>query len=115
MADAKSEIVGTYFLTPNQAGGGSHVCNCGFATSLSHRRKGIAKLLVEHSMKEAVQAGFLDMQFNFVVSTNEVALRIWHRCGFETVGRLPRAFKHPSKGFVDAIVMYKHLVSPQAS
>jgi len=49
------------------------------------------------------------MQFNFVVSTNERAVRTWQRCGFEVVGRLPRAFNHPSQGLVDALVMYKHL------
>jgi ribosomal protein S18 acetylase RimI-like enzyme len=47
------------------------------------------------------------MQFNFVVSTNDRAVRLWHSLGFETVGRLPAAFHHPARGFVDALVMYK--------
>jgi hypothetical protein len=49
------------------------------------------------------------MQFNFVVSTNERALRLWHGCGFEIVGRLPFAFAHPRQGYVDAFVMYRSL------
>jgi ribosomal protein S18 acetylase RimI-like enzyme len=49
------------------------------------------------------------MQFNFVVSTNEGALKLWNKLGFATVGRLPTAFNHPSKGYVDALVMYKWL------
>src|SRR5947209_1497204 len=46
------------------------------------------------------------MQFNFVVSTNERAVRLWQSFGFEIVGRLPEAFEHPSLGWVDALVMF---------
>lgn len=49
------------------------------------------------------------MQFNLVVSTNEGAVRLWQRLGFSIVGTLPEAFKHPTKGYVDAFVMFKHL------
>jgi ribosomal protein S18 acetylase RimI-like enzyme len=51
------------------------------------------------------------MQFNFVVSTNERAVRLWESMGFEIVGRLPLAFHHPSLGYVDALVMFQHLYS----
>ena len=49
------------------------------------------------------------MQFNFVVSTNERAVRLWQSLGFEVVGRLPRVFQHPVHGDVDALVMYRAL------
>jgi ribosomal protein S18 acetylase RimI-like enzyme len=49
------------------------------------------------------------MQFNFVVSTNERAVRLWESCGFSVVGRLPGAFAHPALGFVDALVMFRTL------
>ena len=49
------------------------------------------------------------MQFNFVVSTNERAVRLWQSLGFEIVGRLPLAFRHPSLGYVDALVMFQAL------
>jgi ribosomal protein S18 acetylase RimI-like enzyme len=49
------------------------------------------------------------MQFNFVVSTNQRTVRLWQSCGFEIVGRLPRAFQHPTLGLVDAFVMYRDL------
>ena len=49
------------------------------------------------------------MQFNFVVATNERAVQLWQSLGFDIVGRLPAAFKHPSCGFVDALVMYRLL------
>jgi ribosomal protein S18 acetylase RimI-like enzyme len=49
------------------------------------------------------------MQFNFVISTNERAIKTWRAYGFEVVGTLPGAFRHPERGFVDAFVMYKQL------
>jgi ribosomal protein S18 acetylase RimI-like enzyme len=52
------------------------------------------------------------MQFNFVVSSNESAVRLWRRLGFEIVGTLPRAFRHATKGYVDAHVMYRSLEHP---
>ena len=33
VADDDGQIVGTYFLRPNQKGGGSHVANCGYITA----------------------------------------------------------------------------------
>jgi ribosomal protein S18 acetylase RimI-like enzyme len=49
------------------------------------------------------------IQFNFVASTNELAVRLWQKLGCEIVGRLPMAFHHPVQGYVDALVMYKRL------
>lgn len=57
----------------------------------------------------AKDAGFLALQFNFVVSTNGPALALWEDLGFAIVGTLPRAFRHPTRGFVDAYVMYRWL------
>ena len=54
-------------------------------------------------------AGFLAMQFNFVVSSNERAVRLWKFLGFGIVGRLPAAFRTPSGDYVDALVMFKPL------
>ena len=62
-----------------------------------------------HSLERARQRGFRAMQFNFVVSSNERAVRLWLKSGFEIVGRLPKAFEHPTVGLVDAYVMYRQL------
>jgi ribosomal protein S18 acetylase RimI-like enzyme len=105
-------IVGTYFLRANHRGGGSHVANCGYVTDTSQTGRGIARAMCQHSLAEARRRGFRAMQFNFVVSTNERAVRLWHQLGFATVGRLPRAFVHPSRGEVDALVMYRNLDEP---
>ena len=102
-------VLGTYFLKANQQGGGSHVANCGYVTSVEAQGRGIARAMCMHSLERAKQRGFRAMQFNFVVSTNERPVKLWLSLGFETVGRLPRAFAHPEIGLVDALVMYRPL------
>ena len=109
VAEEDRRILGTYFLRANQAGGGSHVANCGYMTSPAAQGRGIARAMLEHSLSWARTRGFRAMQFNFVVSSNVRAVRIWQGYGFEIVGRLPAAFEHPELGFVDAFVMYKSL------
>ncbi len=105
----EGQIVGTYYLRTNQAGGGSHVTNCGYATSTKARGRGVARQMCLHSLELARSSGFKAMQFNFVVSTNEVAVRLWKALGFEVVGILPGAFAHPGIGYVDALVMFQKL------
>jgi len=102
-------LLGTYYLKANQQGGGAHVANCGYVTAAAAQGRGIARAMCLHSLENAKQRGFLAMQFNFVVSTNERAVKLWSSLGFEIVGRLPRAFEHPEHGFVDALVMYRSL------
>jgi len=109
--DEESGIVGAYYIKPNQGGGGSHVCNCGYAVAEKARGRGVAALMCEHSQHEARRMGFRSMQFNFVIASNESAVHLWKKLGFETVGRLPQAFRHPTRGYVDAFVMFKHLRS----
>ena len=103
------DIVGTYYIRPNQGGGGRHVCNCGYMTGVAARGRGIARQMCEHSLDYARSCGYRAMQFNFVVSTNERAVWLWQSLGFEIVGRLPAAFNHPAYGYVDALVMYQAL------
>lgn len=102
-------VLGTYFLKANQLGGGAHVANCGYVTAAAAQGRGIARAMCLHSLERAKERGFRAMQFNFVVSTNERAVKLWLSFGFEIVGRLPGAFEHPEKGFVDALVMYREL------
>jgi ribosomal protein S18 acetylase RimI-like enzyme len=102
-------VAGTYFLKANQKGGGAHVANCGYMTAPHATRRGVARAMCAHSFERARGRGFRAMQFNFVVSTNERATRLWQSFGFEIVGRLPRAFEHPKLGFVDALVMFREL------
>jgi ribosomal protein S18 acetylase RimI-like enzyme len=102
-------IAGTYILRPNQPGGGSHVANAGFMVSASARGQGIGRAMAEHCLTEARRLGYRAMQFNYVISTNTSAIRLWRELGFEIVGTLPSAFRHPKKGYVDVYVMYRSL------
>jgi L-amino acid N-acyltransferase YncA len=109
VVEEDNQILGTYYIKTNQGGPGSHVCNCGYMVSQKARGKGLATAMCEHSQKVATELGYKAMQFNFVASSNEGAVRLWNNLGFETVGRLPNAFKHPAQGYIDALVMYKWL------
>ena len=103
------KILATYYIKTNQLGSGSHVCNCGYMVSSQARGRGLATLMCEHLQEIARQFGYKATQFNFVAATNEGAVRLWNKLGFDTVGRLPKAFLHPVRGYVDALVMYKWL------
>ncbi len=109
VAEDGGEILGTYYLRTNQQGGGNHVCNCGYMTGAAAAGKGVARQMCAHSIEHAKARGYKAMQFNFVVSTNERAVRLWQGMGFQVVGTLPNAFDHPQQGFVDALVMYNEL------
>lgn len=107
--DEEGVVLGTYYLRPNQQGPGDHICNCGYIVAESARGQGAATNMCRHSQQEAVEKGFAGMQYNLVASTNQGAVRVWQREGFEIVGTIPRAFRHPRHGLVDAYVMYKDL------
>ena len=109
VAEEDGDVVGSYYLRANQSGGGSHVANCGYMTAVTASGRGVARTMCAHSLTHAESRGFRAMQFNFVVSTNERAVRLWESFGFEIVGRLPEAFLHPHAGYVDAYVMYRKL------
>lgn len=109
VAEEAGEILGTYYLRPNQAGGGRHICNCGYMTDAAATGRGVARAMCRHSLDHARQRGYRGIQFNFVVSTNERAVALWQSFGFEIVGRLPEAFQHPTRGYVDALVMFRRL------
>jgi ribosomal protein S18 acetylase RimI-like enzyme len=109
VAEMDGTVVGTYYIRPNQGGGGKHVCNCGYMTSAEAAGRGIARAMCRHSLEYARKRGFRGMQFNFVVATNARAVSLWQSFDFEIVGRLPEAFLHPELGFVDALVMFRSL------
>jgi L-amino acid N-acyltransferase YncA len=109
VAEEEGKILGTYYMRPNQAGGGRHVCNCGYMTDPAARGRGVARRMCGHSLEHARARGYRAMQFNFVVSTNAPAIRLWQSLGFEIVGTLPLAFNHPQHGYVDAHVMFRAL------
>ena len=109
VAERDGKVVGTYYLRPNQAGGGAHVANCAYMSAGWATGQGVARAMCTHSLAQAKARGFRAMQFNFVVASNTRAVALWQTFSFQIVGRLPAAFEHPRLGFVDAYVMYRAL------
>jgi GNAT superfamily N-acetyltransferase len=109
LAEQDGAIVGTYSLRPNHVGLGDHVANAGYMVAPQARGRGIGGVLCEHSMEMARQSGFRAMQFNLVVVSNEVAVRLWQKHGFRIVGRVPGAFRHAQHGLTDVYVMHRFL------
>lgn len=111
VAEAEGEILGTYYIKSNHAGGASHICNCGYVTAAAAQGRGIASAMCRHSLEEAPRLGYRAMQYNLVLASNDGAVRLWQKLGFEIVGTLPAAFDHPGLGPVDAFVMWKDLTA----
>ncbi|MEQ9404389.1 MAG: N-acetyltransferase [Cyclobacteriaceae bacterium] len=103
------KILGTYFIKPNQSGLGSHIANAGYMVHPEAHGKGIGKQLCEHSLETAKVLGYKAMQFNIVVSTNEVAVSLWEKYGFTIIGTIPNGFNHQQLGLVDAYIMHRDL------
>jgi L-amino acid N-acyltransferase YncA len=110
VAEYDGRVVGTYIVKPNQPGLGSHVANAAFMVARDTEGAGVGRRMAEHCLSEARRMGFRGMQFNFVISTNTRAIHLWNQLGFEIVGTLPGAFRHPEKGYVDVYVMFRSLL-----
>jgi ribosomal protein S18 acetylase RimI-like enzyme len=104
-----NHILGAYTLRPNQVGRGNHVGTASFIIDAAVQGQGLGTELGRHCLEAARELGFRAMQFNFVVSTNQPAVKLWKGLGFEIVGVLPEAFRHNTAGFVDVYVMYRML------
>lgn len=103
------KIVGTFFIKANQPDLGSHICNAGYMVSPHAKGKGIGRKMAEFSLIEAQKSGYQAMQFNFVVKSNEVAVKLWISLGFEIIGEIPEAFQHQEIGLTNALIMYRKL------
>jgi ribosomal protein S18 acetylase RimI-like enzyme len=106
---SNSKIVGTFFLKDNQPDLGSHICNAGYMVSPKAKGKGIGRKMAEFSLIEAKNLGYRAMQFNFVVKSNEVAVKLWLALGFEIIGEIPEAFEHKEYGLTNALILYRKL------
>ena len=103
------EIIGTYIIKPNQIDLGDHIANCSYMVHPKYHGRGAGKLLCEHSINFATEKGYLGIQFNIVVSTNEAAVKLWQKFGFDIIGITPKGFRHKDLGYVDTYIMFKDL------
>lgn len=110
VAEEDGKILGTYFIKPNQTGLGAHVSNCGYMVHPEARGRGLGKQLFDHSWLVAKQSGYKGMQFNFVVSTNTIAVQLWEKLGFTIIGTTPKGFNHQQLGYVDAYIMFREII-----
>ena len=109
VAEIENSIVGTFIIKDNFPGLGSHVANAAYMTLPSAFGKGIGRSMGEFSIREAKRLGYRSMQFNIVVKTNERAMRLWQKLGFEIKGEIPEAFNHRTMGYVDAFILWRKL------
>ena len=105
----ENTIVGTFYLKDNQPDLGSHIANAGYMVAPEARGKQVGRTMAEYSLQEAKRLGYDAMQFNFVVKSNEVAVRLWRSLGFEIIGEIPEAFNHAENGLINAYIMYRKL------
>jgi GNAT superfamily N-acetyltransferase len=96
-------------MGPNRPGRGSHVATASFMVAPAARGRGVGRLLGEHVVAWAREAGYASIQFNAVVEVNHPAVRLWRSLGFEIIGTVPEAFDHPGAGRVGLHVMYLRL------
>jgi GNAT superfamily N-acetyltransferase len=109
VASSQDEVVGTAYYRPNMAGLGDHVANAGWMIRPDRQGEGIGRRFAGYVLEHAREAGFLGMQFNAVVATNTGAIALWKSLGFETVGTVPDAFRHPVHDLTPVHIMYRRL------
>lgn len=109
VATISDKIVGTFTIKDNQPDLGSHIANASYMVHPDYSGKGIGRMLGEHSLAEAKRLGYLAMQFNIVIKSNERAVALWKSLGFQVIGEIPKAFKHHKLGYSNAYIMYREL------
>lgn len=109
VATESSRVLGTVLLQPNKPGLGDHVANAGFMVDPAAQGRGVGRALAEYALARAREQGYLAMQFNAVVATNTGAVKLWRSLGFDVIGTVPDGFRHPWRGPVDLLIMYRRL------
>ena len=109
VAEEDGTIVGSAKMGPNRPGRGSHVATASFMVDPARHGKGIGRTLGEYVVEWAAREGYRGIQFNAVVETNTAAVTLWQKLGFEIIGTVPEAFRHPRHGYVGLHVMYRRL------
>jgi L-amino acid N-acyltransferase YncA len=111
IAEKDGKVLGGYYQRSNHHGLGNHIANCGYFVSPDARGMGLGRKLGEHSIARAREKGYRGIQFNFVVSTNTVAVKLWQSLGFQIIGTIPQGYHRKREEYVDAYIMFQSLVA----
>ncbi|MER6994787.1 GNAT family N-acetyltransferase [Streptomyces sp. NPDC000410] len=106
--DESGAIVASAYVRPNYGGPAAHIANAGFMVDPAHAGRGIGRLLAEYVLEQARSDGYTGMIFNAVVETNP-AMKLWESLGFRTLGTVPGAFRHPTRGPVGLNILFREL------
>jgi L-amino acid N-acyltransferase YncA len=109
VAVADETVLGSAKMGPNRPGRGAHIATASFMVDPDHSGKGVGRALGSYAVDWARAEGYHGMQFNAVVETNAVAVRLWESLGFEILGTVPAAFDSVEHGYVGLHVMYQRL------
>ncbi|MEH1165182.1 GNAT family N-acetyltransferase [Micromonospora sp. CPCC 205539] len=102
-------VLGTAKMGTNRPGPGAHVSTASFMVAADARGRGVGTALCRDALAWARQQGYAGMQFNAVAESNRSAVQLYQREGFEVIGTVPGAFRHPTLGRVGLHVMYQEL------
>jgi GNAT superfamily N-acetyltransferase len=100
-------ILGSAKMGPNRPGRGSHIATASFMVDPEQQGRGVGKALGTYAVEWARARGYVGMQFNAVVETNVVAVRLWQQLGFTIMTTIPEAFDDRVHGLVGLHVMYQ--------
>ena len=109
VVELERAIVATFTIKANMPDRGSHVANASYMVSPDHYGMGIGEFIGRASLDEAKKLGFMAMQFNYVIKSNEPAVKLWKKIGFKIIGEVPNSFNHPKLGLTNTYMMHREL------
>lgn len=115
VAAIDSKLFGLYILHPNNVGRCAHIANASYAVASSARGVGLGRALVQDSLEQAAKKGFLGLQFNAVVSSNEGAIHLYEDMGFTRVGTIPCGFVNFMGSYEDMHIYFKSTARPASN
>jgi GNAT superfamily N-acetyltransferase len=103
------DVLGSAKMGPNRPARGAHIATASLMVDPAHGGKGVGRALGSYVVEWARTEGYRGMQFNAVVETNAVAVRLWESLGFEILATVPAAFESTTHGYVGLHLMYQRL------
>lgn len=107
--DGEGAVLGSATMYANRPGPGSHTASGSFMVDPEQQGRGVGRALCEDLIAWAGAQGFRGIQFNAVAASNVGAVGLYRSLGFEVIGTVPGAFRHPAEGYVGLHVMHRPL------